>query len=155
MPNKYPESRKRGLKPFLKGRSGNPGGRPRTAPLSAALRRLALQCIGGGDASQLKILPKDSVARAAAKSMFMQVIFKGNIAAFAEICDRVEGRADSRIELHGGVSESGLPAPITIRVIEDEAETYARAQERLKKEAILTELSEGGAEHDEAHTDGL
>jgi Family of unknown function (DUF5681) len=93
------EKSKRGrvenLKPFQPGRSGNPSGRPKKAPISDALR---------------EVLRDEKALRRFADAIFKQAL-KGNVAAFKEICERVEGRVANRVELSG---ESGGPVGVGI-----------------------------------------
>jgi len=145
------------LQPFKPGKEwkGNRGGRAKSAPFTKALRRIARLRVGVQGASDLAIKPSDSVCIATAKRLAQRAIMEGSIPAFAEMANRVEGTPRQSISLDGGQFEDGSPREIVIRVLEDSSETYQQRLERLKKEAIFTELSEGGAEHDEAHTDGL
>jgi hypothetical protein len=95
------EKSKRGrvenLKPFQPGRSGNPSGRPKKAPISDALR---------------EVLRDEKALRRFAAAIFKQTL-KGNVAAFKEICERVEGRVANQVELSGesgGSVEVGINA---------------------------------------------
>jgi hypothetical protein len=68
-------SRTRGLKPFPKGKSGNPGGRPKKAPITEELQ---------------KYFSDPRNARNAALAVIAQ-FKKGNPAAIANIFNRVDG----------------------------------------------------------------
>jgi hypothetical protein len=134
----YPESRKHGLRPpWRKGQgSPNPGGRPKRTPFANACRRIAALKVGAGAESQLRILPGDSVATAAAKRMAMDCIMAGSVAAFNAIADRTEGRVQQSVQLASAVTEMGEQQPILIRVIEDDGESWEARRKRIKTEAI-------------------
>ncbi len=90
MQRKNTEKQLQNLKPFPKGISGNPAGRPKKALLSDALRRqLAIAAPG---------MPEKTQAEAIAAALISEAI-DGNIAAAREICDRTEGRPAQAIEL--------------------------------------------------------
>jgi hypothetical protein len=79
------------LKPFPKGVSGNPAGRPKSLTLSEAYRR-----------ELAKIDPNDALKRTFAEVLAEQMIVKaakGDVAALKEIADRVEGKAKQTITL--------------------------------------------------------
>jgi hypothetical protein len=81
-----------GLRPWKKGQSGNPGGRPRTARLSRALRQaLATE---GRDGRTLAQMIADAVVGKAKR---------GNVQAFKEIRDTVEGRPAQALEHRGAI----------------------------------------------------
>jgi hypothetical protein len=83
MQRKNTEKQLQNLKPFPKGISGNPAGRPKKALLSDALRRqLAIAAPG---------MPEKTQAEAIAAALISEAI-AGNIAAAREIGDRTEGR---------------------------------------------------------------
>ncbi len=88
---KYPESRKRGLKPFQPGQSGNPGGRPKKTPLADAYRGL----LG-------RVVPGDRNGRSYAEAIAGKVVAKalaGDIRAVQELADRVEGKPRRSVEI--------------------------------------------------------
>jgi hypothetical protein len=91
---KYPESRKRGLKPFPKGVSGNPGGRPQRTPYTDAHRAIA-----EGLVQDLGIKATDSVAMAIAKAVAREAL-KGKVAAAKEVADRIEGTPTQRHDVN-------------------------------------------------------
>lgn len=75
---------------FKPGTSGNAGGRPRKAPITDELRR---------------ILEHEPNARKAAWALF-KLALKGNVSAFREIADRVEGKSTERVEWTGADGEA-------------------------------------------------
>lgn len=78
------------LKPWKPGESGNPGGRPKIAPLSQACRELLAQSV-----------PDDPEGRTFAEAiaqMLAKKAMEGDIRAAQELADRAEGRAHQSIE---------------------------------------------------------
>jgi hypothetical protein len=76
---------------FKPGQSGNPGGRPKAAPLSHACRELLA-----------KPVPDDPEGRTYAEAIAQSLAEKalaGDIRAAQEIADRAEGRARQSIEI--------------------------------------------------------
>jgi len=82
------------LIPWKPGQSGNPNGRPRKKPLTEELEKLLSE-----------IDPKDKKKRTYAKRLVVaiadEVIKKGNVAAFTEIADRIEGKVAQKQEHTG------------------------------------------------------
>ncbi len=79
------------LRPFRKGQSGNPKGRPKSITLSEAYRR-----------ELAKVDPNDEQKRTFAEVLAGQTILKakgGDVAAIKEIADRTEGKAKQSITL--------------------------------------------------------
>jgi hypothetical protein len=79
------------LKPFQKGQSGNPGGRPRSAILSDAYRRRLAQ-----------VDESDPERRTFAEIIAAKMVFRatnGDPVAAREIADRVEGKSRQTITL--------------------------------------------------------
>jgi undecaprenyl pyrophosphate synthase len=79
------------LKPFKKGQSGNPAGRPKSLTLSEAYRR-----------ELAKIDETDPQKRTFAEVLAEQTIIKaktGDVAALRELADRTEGKARQTIML--------------------------------------------------------
>jgi hypothetical protein len=79
------------LKPWPKGVSGNPQGRPKSAPLAHACRELLAQPV-----------PDDSEGRTYAEAIAQTLAEKalaGDIRAAQEIADRAEGKARQSIEI--------------------------------------------------------
>ncbi len=80
-----------GLKPFQKGQSGNPAGRPKSAILSNAIRKKLNE-----------IDETDPQGRTYAEVLAEQLIMKaktGDVQALREIADRTEGKARQSIML--------------------------------------------------------
>jgi len=76
------------LRPWPKGTSGNPAGRPRNTKLTAALREL----LGKPD-------PHDKAGRTYAEVIAEAMVLKacqGNVGAAKEITNRTEGRSHRR-----------------------------------------------------------
>ena len=97
--SQYPPSRLKGLKPFKKGESGNPGGVQKGAVfLSEALKRLMALPLAEFDAYE----PKNATEKLA-----LGIIRQGindpdkRITAIKEIADRTEGRPKQPIEGSG------------------------------------------------------
>lgn len=77
------------------GQSGNPSGRPKKKPITAALQRIFDKL-------------SDHDAEVFAKAMFSKA-GQGDVGAFKEICDRVEGKVAQPV---GGSEELG-PVQVT------------------------------------------
>jgi ribosomal protein L18E len=80
-----------GLKPFQKGQSGNPAGRPKTAILSNAIRKKLTE-----------IDETDPQRRTYAEILVEQLVMKaktGDVQALKEIADRTEGKARQSVSL--------------------------------------------------------
>lgn len=79
------------LKPFQKGVSGNPAGRPKSVTLSEAYRQqLAAQQTEGADASTYAEVIAKMVCEGAAK---------GNVNAARELADRTEGKPKQALDV--------------------------------------------------------
>ena len=85
------------LKPFRPGQSGNPGGRPRRGKFADVLESMAEE-----------LVPDDPKRRTwkrfLADQIFLQAA-KGNVQAFAEIVNRVEGKAVQRVDIEQNMLE--------------------------------------------------
>jgi Family of unknown function (DUF5681) len=77
---------------FKPGQSGNPGGRPRTAPLSQACRELLARPVPGN--------PEGCTYAEAIAQKLAEKAIEGDIRAAQELADRAEGRARQSIEVH-------------------------------------------------------
>jgi hypothetical protein len=78
------------LKPWRKGESGNPGGRPRRKLLTEELERLLEQEAPAANGK--------TWAEVIAETLLKQGR-KGNVRAIAEIADRLEGKPQQSVEL--------------------------------------------------------
>jgi len=109
------------LKPFPKGVSGNPGGRPKTAHISEALRR----ALENGEAEHLASI---LLALATGKKRGSNV----QIAALREIADRTEGKARQSIEVDADFSATL-------------AERIAEARKRARRMLVASQNASGTA----------
>jgi hypothetical protein len=89
-----PRIRELGIKTrFQPGVSGNPGGRPKTRILAEML-----SAIGN------EIEPKSGkVFFQVAAEALLRKVFRGDIGAFREFADRIDGRSTQHVELAGGL----------------------------------------------------
>jgi hypothetical protein len=93
------------LKPFPKGVSGNPAGKPKGVPNSKTrlLRLLELVSVQTnpitGDKEEFTVAERLDL-------VVLQKAFKGDLNAYKEILDRLEGRAkqSTEIEVSGGMT---------------------------------------------------
>ena len=111
------------LKPFKKGQSGNPKGRPKSLTLSEAYRR-----------ELAKIDPADPQQRTFAEILAERTVSKaksGDVAALKELADRTEGKAKQTITLTLDRREQ-LERAVT-NLIESEA---AEGRELARAEAV-------------------
>ena len=84
-----PNGTPRNLRRFPRGRSGNPGGRPRGRSITAALRaELDAPCD-----DDLAVTKGERVAK-----QLVDLALAGNLAAIREVLDRTEGKAVQRQE---------------------------------------------------------
>jgi hypothetical protein len=82
---------------FKPGQSGNAGGRPRKGKFTEELELKAHE-----------LVPNDPEKRTWARFLAEQLFFaaaKGNVHAFAEIADRVEGKAIQRVDIERNLPE--------------------------------------------------
>jgi hypothetical protein len=89
--------RQANLKPFPKGVSGNPAGRPKSITLSEAYRHQLAQPV-----------PKDPQGRTYAEviaALMCQRAMQGDVAAAKEIADRVEGKARQALDVDMKVTD--------------------------------------------------
>lgn len=85
------------LKPFPKGTSGNPAGRPKSLTLSEAFRRQLSQPV-----------PDDKQGRTFAEVIAAEMCaraFAGDVAAAKELADRTEGKPKQAIDVDMSVSD--------------------------------------------------
>jgi ribosomal protein L17 len=114
-------------RPFKKGQSGNPAGRPKSLTLSEAYRR-----------ELAKIDPHDALGRTFAEVLAEQMIVKaskGDVAALREIADRVEGKAKQTITLTTDRREQ------VERAIERMIEKAAEHGQTLARQEAITALA--------------
>ena len=84
-----PHGTRSNLRPFPKGRSGNPGGRPKGTSLTAALRAELDTPVAPGS----PVTKREAVAE-----KLVSLALAGNLAAIREVFDRIEGKAVARTE---------------------------------------------------------
>jgi hypothetical protein len=89
--SKKRRGRPENLTPWKPGTSGNPGGRPKTAPLSHACRELL--------ASPLLDDPQGRTYAEAIAETLAQKALAGDIRAAQELADRAEGRPRQSLEI--------------------------------------------------------
>jgi hypothetical protein len=87
------------LKPWKRGESGNPGGRPKTKPLTEELARLLEQEAPNGKGDTWAVVIAQALLTKARK---------GDVRAITELANRVEGKALQAVEVN---SQSG---PVTL-----------------------------------------
>jgi hypothetical protein len=80
--------RSENLRPWPKGTSGNPGGRPRNKPITEELERQLLQ---EG--------PSGKTWAAAIVEAMLRRASKGDVRAFAELADRLEGKTAQPVQM--------------------------------------------------------
>lgn len=95
---------------FKPGQSGNPGGRPKDRPLTDALRRaLALEIAdkrkGKTKADQIAVALVNKAA-------------EGDVPAYREIADRVEGKVPQAQEISGADGGPIGPIEVTVTVVD-------------------------------------
>jgi hypothetical protein len=78
------------LKPWPKGVSGNPGGRPKQKLISAELERLMQQQAPGESGKTWATVIAESLVRQAAK---------GDVRAISELANRIEGKPLQAVDL--------------------------------------------------------
>jgi hypothetical protein len=85
------------LRPGKPGESGNPGGRPKTKPLTEELERLlGEQAPKGKGQTWAAVIAEALVKRAS----------KGDVRAIAELGNRIEGRPVQAVELNANLNAS-------------------------------------------------
>jgi|HubBroStandDraft_6_1064221.scaffolds.fasta_scaffold275805_1 hypothetical protein len=124
------------LRHFQKGRSGNPGGRPKTL-ITDAYRRVAK-----------KKYPNDpenrTYAQLVAEGQFRAAI-KGKTEAAKEIAERLEGKVPQATHLSGGVDADGnsIPIPVSLDVHERLRAVLRRLRDRETDAGGSGSLSSG------------
>jgi len=104
---------------FKPGQSGNPGGRPKTRELTEMLRAVC---------NEIDPKSRKSFFQLAAESLLREV-FAGDVQAFKELADRVEGRTVQQVEL-SGPEGSAIPLANVTEIDERIAELMRRGEER-------------------------
>jgi hypothetical protein len=99
----------RNLKPWQKGVSGNPGGRPKTKPLTSELERLLEQ-----EAPKAK---GQTWASVIAEALLVKAR-KGDVRAISELANRIEGRLAQAVA-------------VDLEAAEGLAEAIAKARKRV------------------------
>jgi len=89
-------------KPFKKGQSGNPGGRPKTKEFVEAIRTKIKEA--DGDRTKLETIAAKLVEKAV----------EGDLAAIKEVADRLDGKPVQALQ-HGAEGEGG--GEIVIRML--------------------------------------
>jgi hypothetical protein len=117
------------LKPFPKGVSGNPGGKPRRIPLSDVIREELEKKNNGKAVNNVAIARK-----------LIQMALAGNLDAIREIADRVEGKPRQRSEITGADGAPLFEAPGTREELE-------------RRLAVL--LNKGGSEMHVEHNEEI
>lgn len=113
------DSRKqvRNLKPWPKGVSGNPGGRPKRTTLTDALRELLAAQVPGD--------PEGRTHSDAIAEVLVKRALKGDVQAAREIADRTEGRPRQALAIEAADSSGGPGTRL--------AELLERAQQRARE----------------------
>lgn len=87
---------------FQPGQSGNPSGRPSTKPLTDELKRRLRIRLAATTAKRLGLRTSATVAEGVAASLIAAAL-AGNVAAFKEIADRLQGRAVQSVQFDGEI----------------------------------------------------
>jgi hypothetical protein len=123
MPKSFAKTSFRGPSPdvgratqFKKGQSGNPGGRPKIAPFSQAVRELLVRPVPGDREGR-------TYAQVIAQVLADNAI-SGDIRAAQELADRAEGKARQSVEI-----EHGELADAFDRMSDEELEAYTTSGE--------------------------
>jgi hypothetical protein len=106
------------LKPWPKGVSGNPGGRPKKQPITTELERLLGEEVPNREGQTWASVIAEALLTEARE---------GNVAAFNSIRDMVEGKPVQRIEESG---PDGEPPCIRVQFVPGLAERIERARKR-------------------------
>ena len=106
------------LKPWPKGVSGNPGGRPKKRLISDELERLLQQSPNAGG----------KTCAAALAEVLLEHALKGDLRAIAEVANRVEGKPVQAVDLDVNSHPHDLLEGLTDEELE---ERLAELQEKL------------------------
>lgn len=108
---------------FQPGQSGNPTGRPRDV-ISQEMRKLSVERCP-------RFKDERTWARAIAVAIFARAI-RGDVRAFSEICDRVEGKPHQAISFSGAVEVS---PPVSVEETQQRLDQLiSKIRERQKSE---------------------
>ncbi len=113
MANRNPKTEN--LKPFRKGQSGNPGGRPKKRLIDEALEEL--------------LLTEDSKVAEAIARVLVEKAKRGDLKAIQLVAERVQGRPKQAMELSG---VDGEPIPMRFEDVSEE-QLDRRLKELLEK----------------------
>lgn len=109
-----------GLKPFKKGQSGNPGGRPKKRPITDEYFALSEKPLPDKLRKRLErqwameIQKGTTYAEANAMRRYLDTLEKGGHPSSREIRESIEGKAPERLEITGAERKE-----IVIRLIHD------------------------------------
>jgi hypothetical protein len=92
---------------FKPGQSGNPGGRPKTKPITEALREL-LASVG-------PVLGEKTNAQSLADRLLVMAL-NGDLSAIRELADRVEGKVNTTFS---GPDGGGIPLDLSLDKINE------------------------------------
>lgn len=106
------------LKPWQKGQSGNPSGRPKRLPISDAYRAIADRPFDVKANAPVKRKRRLTVAEAIADAQ-VRLALQGDTTAAKEIRESIEGKATQRIEVAPDLE--GIKAiDVTLRIVKSE-----------------------------------
>jgi len=134
-----PTDRAQNLKPWPKGVSGNPGGRPKRKPITEACQAYADRKLPEGLRSfkvgrcRITLDPGATYADLAVLGQFISAS-KGNTAALSEIADRIEGKVPKPVELDVNLSVAGRVEQARAGVL------AARKAEAIDAEVLTPEI---------------
>ncbi len=114
-------------KPFRKGQSGNPKGRPKKELCLTEALREELQNVSPADASGQNRTWMQLIVEAT-----MRLAIKGNSAALKEVWERVDGKVKDNVNVEGGIKVIRLPAPI-----EDDEEWAAQCRAEYERRSSM------------------
>jgi len=103
-----------GLKPWQKGQSGNPGGRPKKRPVTDEYAALADVEVPAAILKKLKLPPGLTFGQANGLRRWLDSLKPGGHMASKEIRESIEGKAPQRVEISGPDRRE-----ITIRLMHD------------------------------------
>ena len=143
-----PNGTPRNLKPFPRGVSGNPGGRPKKLPITDRLREICETPLPEDRCRKEGLKPGSTWGELIALRMF-EAAAEGNVRAATEIREAIEGKAGQRLETSGTEKRE-----VEIHVVYDQekrdrsvreteqVDGLAKAQPTAGKPACRTDLIE-------------